>query len=135
MPSLTEIVVILLALLVIVGPERLPQLARTVGDGLKKLRRTTNMFRDLMMYEEEESSALDVPNPLDQTPIDAPAEATVEGTEPTSEESARDTPGLYAMPLPPARASDHVRRVSLTIVGSTDEVHHRALAPPHRRVP
>lgn len=50
--SLTEILVILLVTLLVVGPEKIPELARWAGRGMRELRRASNMLRDTIMLDE-----------------------------------------------------------------------------------
>jgi len=47
--SFMEIGVILLITLVVLGPEKLPQVARTAGKTLREVRRAGNMLRDALM--------------------------------------------------------------------------------------
>lgn len=54
--SLTEILVILLAALLVLGPERLPDMARTLGKWMREVRRASNLFRDAFMLEDDGSS-------------------------------------------------------------------------------
>ena len=51
--SLAEISVILILALVVLGPEKLPDLARTIGKTLREIRRAGNMLRDAVMLEDE----------------------------------------------------------------------------------
>jgi sec-independent protein translocase protein TatB len=49
--SFGEILIILVVALLILGPERLPKVARTVGKGLRDLRRTTGSIREIIEDE------------------------------------------------------------------------------------
>ena len=53
--SLAEIGVILVLALVILGPEKLPEVARTLGKTLREVRKAGNMLRDAIMLEEPPS--------------------------------------------------------------------------------
>ena len=48
-----EILVILFITLLVVGPEKIPDVARAVGKGLREAKRATNYFRDVFTFEEE----------------------------------------------------------------------------------
>jgi TatA/E family protein of Tat protein translocase len=50
--GLSEIMIILLVTLVVIGPEKIPDVARMLGKGLREVRRASNMFRDMFMLEE-----------------------------------------------------------------------------------
>lgn len=50
--GLVEIMIILLVTLVVVGPEKIPDVARMLGKGLREVRRAGNTFRDMFMIEE-----------------------------------------------------------------------------------
>ncbi len=48
-----EILIILFITLLVVGPEKIPDVARAVGKGLREAKRATNYFRDVFTIEEE----------------------------------------------------------------------------------
>lgn len=50
--SMAEIGVILVLALVILGPEKLPEVARTIGKTLREVRKAGNLLRDAIMIEE-----------------------------------------------------------------------------------
>jgi len=49
--SFGEILIILVVALLVLGPERLPKVARSVGKGLRDLRRTTGSIREIIEDE------------------------------------------------------------------------------------
>lgn len=49
--SFGEILVIMVVALLVLGPERLPKVARSLGKGLRDLRRTTGSFREILEEE------------------------------------------------------------------------------------
>lgn len=51
--SMAEIAVILILALVVLGPEKLPDLARTLGKSLREVRKAGNQIRDALMFEDE----------------------------------------------------------------------------------
>ena len=56
--GLTEIIIILVVALLVVGPKKLPELAKTLGRGLAEFRRTADDFKE-SIYQDEDSSASD----------------------------------------------------------------------------
>lgn len=59
--SLAEIGVVLVLALVFLGPERLPEVARTLGKTLREVRKAGNMLRDTIMLEEPPKKNLSAP--------------------------------------------------------------------------
>lgn len=49
--SFPELVVVLIVALVVLGPERLPKLAKTIGKTMRDVRRTTSEFKDMVEGE------------------------------------------------------------------------------------
>jgi sec-independent protein translocase protein TatB len=60
-----ELIVILILALVLLGPEKLPEMARTVGKGMRELRRATEDLKDQV---ETEFYKLDVDKPAIKPP-------------------------------------------------------------------
>lgn len=50
--SLTEILVVLVLGLVVLGPEKIPEVARTLGKVMREVRKASNLLRDTMMLED-----------------------------------------------------------------------------------
>ena len=48
-----EIILVCMVVLVVLGPEKIPDVARTLGKTLREVRRATNMLRDAVMIEEQ----------------------------------------------------------------------------------
>ena len=48
-----EILLILLIILIVMGPDKIPDAARMLGKGMREVRRATNYFRDMFTLEEE----------------------------------------------------------------------------------
>ncbi len=138
--SLTEILLILLVALLVLGPERLPEAARTLGTWFRKLRRMSNVFRETLMLEEDrphasdprwpgegvddtsddETPAID-PGPIDQRPID-------ESEEPPSTESTDPAPN--APGAVPRREIAGIRSVELEDVDASPATTSVLVAPP-----
>lgn len=49
--GMPELIIILIVALIVVGPKRLPELARTLGRGLAELKRATNDVRNTLETE------------------------------------------------------------------------------------
>jgi sec-independent protein translocase protein TatB len=84
--SMTELIIILGLALLLLGPDQLPQIAKSLGKGLRELRKTTD---DLKSQFEQEMVNLDeqprrmlapVPSPASDDPAAARAGARSAGT-------------------------------------------------------
>ena len=90
-----EILLILIAALVFIGPSKLPSLARTMGKGMRDVRRAMAGFEDEVR---QASSVPDDPAPLaaPQTEADDPrvprADPTTANAAPSDEEPPSDEP-------------------------------------------
>jgi TatA/E family protein of Tat protein translocase len=73
-PGLGEILIVFIAILLLFGPRRLPEIARTIGKALEELRRASQDFRDQIMRLDE-TPPRDVPSeelpPSETVPGDA----------------------------------------------------------------
>ena len=93
-----EIILILIVALLVLGPEKLPQLARQVGKGLREFRRLANDFQhNLNEIEQETRQALDT-QALDTSvaPPSAPAPASDAAEQP----EAVEQPDAAEQPAP-----------------------------------
>lgn len=52
--SFPELVVIVVLILVVMGPEKIPDVARTLGKAMREVRRASNLMRDTLMLDEDE---------------------------------------------------------------------------------
>jgi sec-independent protein translocase protein TatB len=80
--SFTEIVVILILALVLLGPERLPEMARGLGKVMREFRRATDDLKDTFqteMYRMEETLPKEPAPPAADAP--APGAAPTAGTD------------------------------------------------------
>ncbi len=57
--GMTEILVIMALILVVLGPEKIPDVARLIGKTMKEVRKASNLLRDAVMIE-------DLPKPRKQ---------------------------------------------------------------------
>lgn len=76
--SMTELIIILGLALLLLGPDQLPQLARSLGKGLRELRKTTD---DLKSQFEQEIARVDLeetPRMIAPVPAEKPAEKSAE---------------------------------------------------------
>src|SRR5438046_336632 len=97
-----ELLVILIVALVVVGPEKLPDLARTIGRAMRELRKIQDDLRDTIRFEGE-----DTPQPAEHQvrPVyDEPSEArTTEiqevGSGSTGTEQQTDPEETQPLPL------------------------------------
>ncbi len=135
--SLAEILVVLVLVLVVVGPERLPAVARTIGKGLREIRRATNLFRDTMMVDEElDVEAVDAPashDPVDGSQSDSrPAEKTRAVPRPHGR-----NPGAMIQPaeLEPSEPAPEARRIALASPQPGEGLRRAYLPLPHREIP
>jgi TatA/E family protein of Tat protein translocase len=93
-----EMVLILVVALLVFGPKRLPELARTLGRGLAELRRASNDLRTSFDLEAADPRRMSAPDPATQPPAqtgdplsDAASEAnTSEDGADNAEETSRD---------------------------------------------
>ncbi len=78
----SEILIILLIALLILGPKEIPKIAKTIGRGMRELERAKNEFRQTIEFEAEEEtpdkrSSSEDENPAEDSPDDS-EEATGE---------------------------------------------------------
>lgn len=66
--SLTEILLILAVALVVLGPEKIPDVARMLGKGIREVRKASNMMRDALMIDDPGPSTRPKPQPRASQP-------------------------------------------------------------------
>ncbi len=59
MPGVGEWIIILVILLVIFGPKRLPELGRSLGKGIKEFKKSTNELTEQLTAEEPQAASTD----------------------------------------------------------------------------
>ena len=72
--SLSEMGVVLLLVLVVMGPEKIPEAARFMGKMLREVRKASNLLRDAVMIDDERT-------PVRPKPLTKPEAVSVEGSE------------------------------------------------------
>ena len=89
-----ELIVILIIGLLVLGPKRLPEIARSLGKGLTEFRRASNDLRQSLALEDEPTRKAPPARPPDQTALtspDDPAEGhRIEPTEPGDDNAPAD---------------------------------------------
>ena len=110
--SLAEIAIIVIVALVVVGPERLPELARNIGRTLGELRRAGNSLKDAIMFEAEKQDWQD----NKAAALSAPAAAPALGSEPPSAALSQ----LHAEP-PPSEPYDPYMDMDMEHMGPIDQ--------------
>ncbi len=79
-----ELVVILILALVLLGPDKLPEVARSIGKGMKELRRATEDIRNTV---EQEIYRADLDKPLSPPASPQPPPAVAQRLPPASSEA------------------------------------------------
>lgn len=97
--SFAELAVIFLLILVVMGPEKIPEVARWAGRGMRELRQASNALRDALMIDEltgqkrlPEQNARAHSNHTPQAPTAPQPEPSPPKTTPQAQSSPR--PGL-----------------------------------------
>ncbi len=110
--SMTEIVIIAILALVLLGPDRLPEAAKTIGKTVKDLKKATDGLKDQIeseLYQAERSLEKAIQAPEVPPVAQAAMGATVRQPAPAPIATAENVPGLEAAlvdtaPPPPAPA-------------------------------
>lgn len=96
--SMTEIIVVLAIALIILGPEKLPKMARTIGRWMRQFRQITSDLRTAMEVEELRESLQERMRQEAQTPrIDPYAQAAAEDRKMAAELDAGEDDAQFAM--------------------------------------
>jgi Tat protein translocase TatB subunit len=102
--GMTELIVIFVIGLVVLGPKKLPELARTLGKSLAEFRRASNdLRREFMSVTEDAQITPPALAPRTTPPAAAPAPAQVARSEPKASEDHRAESPASAPPVDPAR--------------------------------
>jgi sec-independent protein translocase protein TatA len=85
--GLPEILIVLVVLLVVFGPKRLPKLGRQLGNGMREFKDSITAHHDREDDDDEEHRPSITAASVDQPPV------TPKETAPVSEHEPRSTPG------------------------------------------
>jgi Tat protein translocase TatB subunit len=102
-----ELLVILLIALIVVGPQKLPELSRTIGRGLREFRRVQDEVKDLVQFN------LDAP---EDEPKTTPAPSASAAASPAS----RGAAGVHRTPRPAGIGIEAAPTAEPTSDGSTN---------------
>ena len=121
-----ELMVILLLALVVVGPSRLPEVGRSIGKGLRELRKVQDEVRDSINFDLDAEPKKARPAPRTTTRT-TPAPRSPRGGGPPA--TADDEPAVPATPIEPESAVP-----ATSEVGAVDPVND-ATPDPHETAP
>ena len=76
--GMQEVAIILLVALVFIGPDKLPKVAKTLGKGMRELRRASDDIRSTIMLEDDEPHR--TPPPPRRVPTSDQAPAAIAGS-------------------------------------------------------
>lgn len=88
--NMSEILLILIVALIVIGPKRLPEVARALGRGLTEFRRALNDVKEELKIEEMRQNMDDMKDSLLHGKVNE--EGKLESTQPPAEESGREKP-------------------------------------------
>ncbi|MFB6263603.1 MAG: twin-arginine translocase TatA/TatE family subunit [Bradymonadaceae bacterium] len=133
--SLTEILVILAVVLLVVGPERIPALARKLGGALRELRRASNFFRDAFMLEDDlrpdsGGSGVDVVHDASSTPRNSPPTGPESTTDPSDSPDSSPDVRVEWIDLPSTARSTDLEPIGLPASEHSDLIRSRPLPYP-----
>lgn len=97
--SFPELMIIAALVLVVAGPEKLPEFARWAGKGMRELRKASNTLRDALMIDD-----LDLDSPKKRITTSAPSASTAPTTA-ASSGAESVSPASSADAAPTARVS------------------------------
>lgn len=126
--SLAELLFILVIALIVLGPERLPEVARTLAGWIRQIREASDDIQRTLMIEDQGST--DSENPLDRMMADQPIDQP-ETSNPSSgdsggstESDAMSVPAIRPVALAPTRSDGGARSVELATANAPKEGHH-----------
>ncbi len=91
-----ELMVILLIALIVVGPQKLPELSRQIGKGLREFKRVQDEVKDMVTFD-----LFSEPEPQRPAPSSTPSPpSTTSTTGTTSTTSTTSVPGVHRTPRP-----------------------------------
>ena len=97
--GLSELLIILAVALIVLGPKKLPEVARSLGRGLAQFRRASEDLRRSILVEDDHPER---DSPAEALPYSSAHERTEPPGEKTAEDSQTDEKPTGAPPNPPA---------------------------------
>jgi Tat protein translocase TatB subunit len=116
--SLAELLFILVIALIVLGPERLPEVARTLAGWIRQIREASDDIQRTLMIEDQGST--DSENPLDRMMADQP----IGDSGGSTESDAMSVPAIRPVALAPTRSDGGARSVELATANAPKEGHH-----------
>jgi Tat protein translocase TatB subunit len=95
--GMTELLVILTVALIVLGPKKLPELARSLGKGLAEFRRASSEMRREFL-EVASEARIDPPAPTQRTADTTKPASVADATEPAGATDAREPAGAPGAP-------------------------------------
>jgi Tat protein translocase TatB subunit len=80
--GMPELILILALALIVLGPKRLPEVARMLGKGLSEFRRATDELKDELRQVDLESEPSIKPKPADPAPTPTPESSDLAASSP-----------------------------------------------------
>lgn len=71
----SEILIILVIALLVLGPNEIPKIAKTLGRGMRELERAKNELKDSIQFEIDEQESLETKSPGESAPQENAEEA------------------------------------------------------------
>jgi Tat protein translocase TatB subunit len=126
--SLAELLFILVIALIVLGPERLPEVARTLAGWIRQIREASDDIQRTLMIEDQGSA--DSENHLDRMmadqPIDQPETSNTSGggSGGSAGSDAMSVPAIRPVALAPTRPGDGARSVEMAVAATPKEGHY-----------
>ena len=97
-------ILIMAIALIVVGPEKLPELAKTLGRQIVELKRAANALKDSLQEEEKEEAGKTInPEQPRIAEIPSPSPAAQSGAQGMQEREKIDAEEIPAAPTPPKK--------------------------------
>ncbi len=119
--SMTEILMILVIVLVVLGPEKIPEVAKFVGKAIREVRKASNLLRDAVMIDDIKAS---VTRP---TPIDTTSYNSVEGAMDYEDIAPSDPSPERNIRLETMSARKRTPLAEVTLQAVTEAANHREI--------
>lgn len=74
----SEILIILVIALLILGPQEIPKIAKTLGRGMRELERAKNELKNSIQYEIDEQESREAKEPEKSAPAENAEEAVID---------------------------------------------------------